>query len=155
TVFAIFPVTLVVFASDARAEDAGINWGDPGDPNQTIIQGTGCNGNTDAHLTPSGNSFSVQFTNLGVNLSGSGSGAKACTVNLTAVTIPTGWYPSQIVQTYTYGEQRTGQAAGSLSAQVSLFGSSIPPLDLSFPAGGGAENPGSRSLTFNGDPAWR
>lgn len=129
--------SLATFSFAGTAEAAAVQW--QTNSSAFVIAGTGCQKDVDAFATTNGNDLAIVFTNLGVNLPGSGASnqladRKNCTVRVPA-SIAKGVYIGQLTQQFTYGVTKTAGANASVATRSTFFGFNVSPYTWSVPQG--------------------
>ena len=109
-----------LFAGSLVAQTRVVEWNYN---NRASALGTGCSrGDTD--FIAAGNEISVIFSNLGVDLSGYAGGKKAAR-KACRIIIPTkvkaGYYLGKLVQTVTYGYNRTAGTDGKVQVSAQFY----------------------------------
>ena len=135
---AAIPVTLAAASGTAQAQSNELVWR----PELAVANGSGCrlqNGIGDPLVVAFGNTVSVLFHQMGVDLPAGGpdprlADIKNCSVRI-PVTIPQGYYLAELTQTLTYGVNKTGGSSGRITTLDSLLDSSVGSLSVSIPRG--------------------
>lgn len=125
------------FAGTANAAPPAVTWSTSG--SSFVIAGTGCQKDVDAFASTNGNDLAIVFTNLGVDLPGSGASnqlaaRKTCAVRIPA-SIAKGLYIGQLTQQFTYGVTKTAGSNASVATMSTFFGFGVSPYAWSVPQG--------------------
>ncbi len=117
------------FAGTVSAATPAVQW--QLNSNNFVIAGSGCQKDVDAFAATNGNDLAIVFTNLGVNLPGSGStnqlaDRKNCAVRIPA-SIARGVYIGKLTQQFTYGVTKTAGSNASVATRSTFFGFNVSP----------------------------
>lgn len=133
TFFAL--VTFLFSSQDALA--SSISW----DVSNAIAQGSTCTTGDDStpantFFVVNGSDVSVLMPPVKVALEGAGelAGRASCSVRI-PLSIESGYYPSVILQSFTYSVRKSEGSLGSISTRHSVFNAPVSPLTVSFPLG--------------------
>ena len=133
---AAIPVAIVAAEGMAEAQAPAIVW----DTDNALALGTGCSSRAgDAAFISSGNSVAVLFSKLGVDLPAGGTsnaltGLKSCSVRIPA-TLRKGFYFSELIQTITYGVNKSYDSSGTITSLASFFNKPVASFTVNVPRG--------------------
>lgn len=132
---ALIPAAIAAAPGEASAQD--IIW----HVDMARALGSGCSSTAgDTEFIAFGNDVAVLFSAFGLNLPAPNNGLKNCSVRI-PVTIREGFYAADLIQTLTFGYNKSFGASGSITTLASFFNRPVASFNVPIPVGFPLMNP--------------